>query len=433
MYDVASDMLTKGKYDEVIARMRRALVNSPTDIDYLKLLGTAQFNKKYYGEAIKTFEQVLKIDEEEDQAVYYIAASYEALRDFGKAIQYYQQYNELTLFGEYRDLVDARIKVLYRQQMQIEAQKAIRQEAQLDVARYPTNTIAVLYFENRGSKRELDPLQKGLAEMLITDLSKVQSLKVVERIRLQKLVEELNFSETNLVDPRTAPRVGRLVGAYRIVKGTFFDMAGEKMRIDALVAKSKSGELDGTSNISGEVRNFFTLEKELVFKILKDLRIKITDDEREAILTIPTENFFAFLQYSRGLDYEDKGQYQQAIDAYSQAVQADPKFSQAKSNLNTAQKTQQIVEPAVSTSTQNQTSNTTSSTKGTKTAVIAPQAPPPSSAAVRENANSIANRAGSSLGNISTGINPSAGTTQQNPPAVNKAVQPLPSPPTPPQ
>ncbi|HAP36494.1 MAG TPA: hypothetical protein DCQ28_11340, partial [Bacteroidetes bacterium] len=323
--------------------MRRALVNSPNDPQYIKLLAIAHYNKKQFDDAAKLFQQVLTLDDEDDQAAYYLAATYEAIKNYDRAIQYYRLYNELTFFGEYRATVEARIKLLYRQQMEVEAQKALQMEQQLDVSKIPSNTIAILYFENKGQKAELNPLQKGLSEMIITDLSKVKSLKVIERIRLQELVQEMNLGETDLVDQKTAPRLGKLLGANRLVKGSFFTLTNEKLNIDAFVTKARTGEIDASTNISGDIKEFFRLEKELVFKIIDEMKIKLTDEERKAILEIPTEDFFAFLQYSRGLDFEDKGEFTQAFEAYSQAAVSDPNFSQAKTSASSAKKSEQIV------------------------------------------------------------------------------------------
>jgi len=54
-------------------------------------------------------------------------------------------------------------------------------------------TIAILYFENNSlaQKAEMDPLCKGLTDMLITEFSKISQFQVVERSQLQKLGQEI--------------------------------------------------------------------------------------------------------------------------------------------------------------------------------------------------------------------------------------------------
>jgi len=414
--EITAGLLDQGKNDEAIALSRSSLALKPNDPLFLKYLGIALYNKKYYADAEPWLDRSVALDPEDDQAVYYLASCYEGVFEYQKAIQYYRRYQELTVFGEYRDIVEARIKILYRQQMDIEAKKALVEESQLDVAAIPSNTIAVLYFENKGNMRTLDPLQKGIADMMITDFSKVQSVRVVERIRLQKLMEELNFSGTNLVDERTAPRLGKLLGAFRLVKGTFFDLTTEKVRIDAFVARTRTGELDGVTYISGNMTEFFRLEKYLVFKILDELKIRITDREREAIFEFPTENFFAFLQYSEGMDYEDRGMYAQAVQSYSSAVQSDPKFSQAKSSLATAQKTQEMIK-----------SGSPSGGTGVQSPSGVP--PPPSSAAIRENMGAVSERANTTSTNVNSGFVPGPSSSPQP----TSVVSPLPEPPKPPK
>ncbi len=415
-YEVISTMLEQGKNDDVLSLVRAQLLKSPQDPLFLKYMGIALYNKKYYNESVGYLESSLKYDPEDDQTIYYLASCYEAVFEYAKAIQYYRRYNELTIFGDYKQVVEARIKVLYRQQMDIEAKQALLEESRLDVAKIPSNTVAVLYFDNRGSQRNLDPLQKGLAEMIITDLSKVKSLRVVERLRLEKLMEELNLAGTDLVDERTAPRLGKLLGAYHLIKGSFFDLTSDKVRIDAFIAQTRTGAVDATTDISGNVTDFFRLEKELVFKILDEMGIKLTDKERESILTVPTENFFAFLQYSQGIDYEDKGLYAQAIQSYQKAVQVDPKFTQAKTNLATAQQAEQM------------SGSSSSNSSGAKQAAPA-LPPPPSSQAVKENVGAVTDRASSTSSNVSAGFNP--GASQQTQPAA--IATPLPEPPKPPR
>ena len=104
---MTSGLLDQGKNDEAMALARANLAKSPNDPLFLKYLGIGLYNKKYYGDAVAYFERALAADPKETRLVYYLASSYEAVVEYAKAIQYYRRYKELTVFGEYKDTVDA--------------------------------------------------------------------------------------------------------------------------------------------------------------------------------------------------------------------------------------------------------------------------------------------------------------------------------------
>ena len=124
--------------------------------------------------------------------------------------------------------------------IELEVRDIISQETLLDVTSIPENTVAVVSFKNIGESRDLDPLQKGLADMLITDLSKVKKLTLVERVKLQKLLKEIGLGMSGLVDTDTAPRVGKLLGASDVINGVFINLEGEKLRIDGNITEIKT-------------------------------------------------------------------------------------------------------------------------------------------------------------------------------------------------
>jgi hypothetical protein len=81
------------------------------------------------------------------------------------------------------------------------------------------------------------------------------------------------------------------------------------------------------------MERIFQLEKDLVFEIINQMGISLTQEERDAIEIIPTENLLAFMAYCRGLDYEDRGLYNRAVEEYRTAVNLDPQFFPASVNL----------------------------------------------------------------------------------------------------
>jgi TolB-like protein len=84
-------------------------------------------------------------------------------------------------------------------------------------------------------------LKKGLAEMLITDVSGDPSITVVERNRLEEVIKELELQQTAKIDAATAQRVGKLLGAQYLVTGSLISQKASG-RLDAHVVRVETGE-----------------------------------------------------------------------------------------------------------------------------------------------------------------------------------------------
>ena len=80
--------------------------------------------------------------------------------------------------------------------------------------------VTVLYFDNLTGLPGYDVLQKGLADMMVTDLVASEAVDVVERERFQAVVAELKLQRSRYFDPATAQQLGKAVGASHAVTGT---------------------------------------------------------------------------------------------------------------------------------------------------------------------------------------------------------------------
>ncbi|MDX1429987.1 MAG: hypothetical protein R3282_06850, partial [Rhodothermales bacterium] len=149
---------------------------------------------------------------------------------------------------------------------------------------------------------------------------------LVERIRLQALLDELALSETERVDPSTAPRAGRLLGAGRIVGGSFDVLAQNNLRLDVALWDSTS---ISSLELSDDLDKLFRLEKQLVFDLLTAMGIEPSREEIERIEFVPTRNLQAFLAFCRGLALEDQRDFLGAARQYAEAVALDPAFGMA--------------------------------------------------------------------------------------------------------
>ncbi len=144
------------------------------------------------------------------------------------------------------------------------AKKMIQEEKTLESVE-ARNTLAVLYFKNQTQQKELDPLQKGIALMLITDLSKIKNLQVVERVQLQALAEELGLGTSGLVEASTAPRVGKLLRARWLLGGDIFRGNLENVRVNGNLAEVKTQQVLG--QLSSEGQEFFRWRRIVLWEL----------------------------------------------------------------------------------------------------------------------------------------------------------------------
>ena len=198
-------------------------------------------------------------------------------------------------------------------------------------------TVAISYFDNTSGLERYNPLSKGLADMLITDLSNIESIQIVEREKLEEIIQEQNLALTGIIDESKAAQVGKLLGAKLILTGSFLIM-GETMRIDARLLDVSTGKVIMAKKIEGKKNSFFQLEKDLVKKLISTLDLKLTRGETRKINKVQTESFESFSAYSSGLDAFDNGEYVMAMKSMEEAVEFDEGFDIAWDKLDDLEK-----------------------------------------------------------------------------------------------
>ena len=182
------------------------------------------------------------------------------------------------------------------------------------------------------------PLSRGLAELLMSDLAMVRSLRLLERVQIGALLDELKLGQSARADPGTAARVGRLLRAERMVQGVASITQNGPVRMSATVVRGDGNvRPGGGAQASGTFKQLLDLEKQLVFGLATELGIQVTEAERQRILRQGPKNLAAFLAYSQGLEALDRGDYRAAAAAFSAAVRADPSFQQAKQQQQAAE------------------------------------------------------------------------------------------------
>lgn len=84
--------------------------------------------------------------------------------------------------------------------------------------------VVVFTFTNSsiGSGRaDFDGVSTGIQDLLITDLASNDKIRLVDRARIHEIVQEHELAKSGAIDPQTAVRFGRMLGAQYAVTGGF--------------------------------------------------------------------------------------------------------------------------------------------------------------------------------------------------------------------
>ncbi|WP_373061126.1 CsgG/HfaB family protein [Gemmatimonas sp.] len=202
---------------------------------------------------------------------------------------------------------------------------------QVGTSRARRGVIGVLPFASLGSDSTLVPLAYALADLVATDLSRSKGLTVVERARLGEVLRELDLAESGRVDSATAPRVGRLVSAERLIFGSVEPLPdGRTIRLGARIGDVERSTVTSIVDARAPLAEIFEAEKELVFRLFQSLGIVLSPAERAEIEQRPTKSVSALLAYGRGVQRTYQGDSRGAAEAFREAHRIDKTFEGAR-------------------------------------------------------------------------------------------------------
>ena len=202
--------------------------------------------------------------------------------------------------------------------------------AALPAAAQAGTSITVLDFSKLSGPAEYDWLERGLADMIATDLATSGGLHLVERRDLDKILREQELGLSGAIDESTAPRIGRLAGASRIAFGSFAVDSG-LLRMDAKVVDSETGAFAAAASAQGEPSRALALEAELSGRLLAGLGIT-----RPASAT--TTSLEAAKAYYKGLIFFDSGRYDEAVALFKLASRVDPLYAKPRAGIEESYK-----------------------------------------------------------------------------------------------
>ena len=312
-----------------VARLEEARRRAPKSVAALRALGVAYYKARRFRDAAPVLEEARRLDPRDGVSALYAGLAAEELQDLPAARRAYESYLEFGVSRKAKTQIRARLVALARQEAVATARAAVANEAALASTPGSPLTVAVPPLVFRGTDTTLKPLERGMAELLITDLSRSAKLTVVERDRMQALADEIRLGSSGSVDAATAVRAGRLIQAGTLVNGVILQQGTDGLTLDARLVTVADGSLGAPATISNSLDALFAMEKQLAFALFDRLGVELTPAERQLVERRPTTNLNAFLAYSRGLQAVDDGRFEDASRFFDEAKGMDPSFGLA--------------------------------------------------------------------------------------------------------
>ena len=191
--------------------------------------------------------------------------------------------------------------------------------------------IAVLYFSNLSQDPSLNWLDRGLTEMLTTNLGQVQGLDVLSTERILAALRRMGKKDAGELDPGSALEAARNAGADVFVTGALMRMGPKRLRLDVRVQESSGGQILFSDKAEAEdVQGIFGMVDSMTGRIAERFVPSASlPGKGPSIEEAATSNLEAYRHYQLGRDYQRRFLVRESIQELEEAVRLDPQFALA--------------------------------------------------------------------------------------------------------
>jgi adenylate cyclase len=190
-------------------------------------------------------------------------------------------------------------------------------------------SIAVMPFANMSADPEQEFFADGIAEDVITALSRYPSLFVIAR----------NSSFTYKGRAVDVKQIGRELGVRYVLEGSL-RKAGDRIRVTAQLVEAESGKHVWAERYDRDLADIFAVQDEIAQAVTIAVAPAVAEAELKRAMRKPPGSLDAWAAYQRGLWHQSKASVEDnalARQFFQQAIDLDPAFSAAYVGLAGAQ------------------------------------------------------------------------------------------------
>ncbi|HME27690.1 MAG TPA: adenylate/guanylate cyclase domain-containing protein [Acetobacteraceae bacterium] len=186
-------------------------------------------------------------------------------------------------------------------------------------------SIAVLAFTNMSNDPEQEFFADGIAEDIITELSKSRSLFVIAR----------NSSFTYKGRSVVIREIGRELGVRYILEGSVRN-ARNRVRVTAQLIEATTGGHVWAERYDRELADIFAVQDEITTSVTAAIQPALEHSERERAVRKPVDSLDTWESYHRGMWHFSKVEVTEnetARSFFQRAIELDPQFARAVAAL----------------------------------------------------------------------------------------------------
>lgn len=196
----------------------------------------------------------------------------------------------------------------------------------------PATTLAVLDFTNSSlvDHATYEPFSRGIGDILITELSRNQAIRIVERDKLVQLLDEQDLLKAGRVDPTTAARLGRILGAQYVLTGGFVIDRRQRLRLDVRAVNVETSEVTHVETAQGGADDLLDIVAKVADQMNRRMDLPPLRDARPAGQAGGDKKgrMKALLYYSTALVDEERMRPERAKENYERFLkESDPSFA----------------------------------------------------------------------------------------------------------
>lgn len=192
-------------------------------------------------------------------------------------------------------------------------------------------TVAVMDFTGfmmgAGADAQVS-LGKAVSAMLVTEFSGRSGMVVVERAEIQDLLREQDLALSGRLDESSAIEIGKLLGVQYVLHGQVTSIVDD-LRMDIRAVDVETSEIVAVMKKNDRTDALLGVVVELADDFGAELSLT-PPSGRPEVAPIPVA---ATIEFSRAVDFEDRGDIERAVEHYERALEIHPEHPGARRAL----------------------------------------------------------------------------------------------------